>query len=161
MVPINGVTSQAQGDPAREISRLRIDPGIRLDQHRLLIEAADADADDRPGVAMVVVAELRELLAGYEEGRLPVRHPLLGSGKSEGGLAHAGEGIDHRATNSVRICGYSRCSAASTRCSRLWGVSPTSIGTSALPSTSPASSSSVTRWTEQPLTLSPAAMARA
>ena len=54
---------------------------------------------------MMIVAELRELLAGNEEGRLPVRQLLLGFGKIQRGSADSFEGSAHRLTNSLRILG--------------------------------------------------------
>src|SRR5690348_8357903 len=161
MVPVDAVAREVDRDPARQISRLRIGFGIGFEQHRLLVEAADPHADDRLAVTMVIIPELRELLAGHEEGRLTVRHPFLGFGKFQRGFAYLGQRIGHLRTNSFRTLGYSACSAASTRCSSISGVSPLSIATSAWPSTSPASSSSVTMCTEQPLAGSPASIARA
>src|SRR3982751_4328903 len=160
MVPIDLVTDKADRQPARHVRRLRVGFGIDFEQHRLFVEAADANADDGFPVAMVVVPKLRELLAGYEEGRLPVRQPLLGLRKFERDSAHAVQYFAHCCTNSSKISGYNSCSAASTRCWSVSGVSPWLMGTSALPRTSPASSSSVTIWTEQPPASSPASSAR-
>src|SRR5438270_9875846 len=78
MVPIDLVSSQIDRNPARQVCGLRIGLGTGLEQHRLLVEAAGADANHCLAVPVVVVAELRELLAGDEEGRLTVRQSLLG-----------------------------------------------------------------------------------
>jgi hypothetical protein len=58
---------------------------VGFEQHRLLVEAADPYANHGPAIAVMVVSELRELLARDEEGRLAVRNPLLGAGQLEGG----------------------------------------------------------------------------
>jgi hypothetical protein len=55
----------------------------------LLVEAARSYAHDRSAVAMVIVAELRELLPRNEEGRLPVREALFRLGKLKRCGAHA------------------------------------------------------------------------
>src|SRR4029078_9250619 len=161
MIPVHVFTGKVDRKPARQIGRLRIGARIGFEQHRLFVEAANSHADHRLPIAMVIVAKLRKLLAGDEEGRLAVRQPFLGLGQCQGGLPHALQNKAHRVTNSFKTFGYSSASAGSTRCSSVSAVSSTSIGTSACPKTFPASSSSVTRCTEQPLTLSPAAIARA
>ena len=56
-------------------------------------------------VAVVIVAELRELLAGDEEGRLTVRQSLLGFREIQRRCAHAIERVAHRLTNSRKTLG--------------------------------------------------------
>ena len=56
---------------------------------------------------MMIVAELRELLARDEEGRLPVGQPFLGFRQLQRGFAHLLERVAHRATNPLRTLGYS------------------------------------------------------
>ena len=55
----------------------------------------------------MIVPELRKLLADDEEGRLAVRHPLLGFGQFQGGGSDALEGSAHLFTNSLRTFAYS------------------------------------------------------
>src|SRR5579884_2243649 len=160
MAPVDLLAGEIDRNPGRQIGGPGIGLGIGFEEHRLLVQAADPDANDRLAVAMMIVAELRELLAGNEEGRLPVRDSLLGLRQFERGIADFLKRVGHRLTNSLNTSGYNRCSAASTRRSRLEGVSPRSIGTSTRPRTSPASSSSVTICTEHPPTSSPAWIAR-
>ena len=106
MVPIDVVAGEIDRQPARQIGGLRIGLRIGFEQHRLLVEAADPDADDGPAVAVMIVAELRELLAGDEEGRLAVRQPLLGFGKIERRFADSFEsGSLIGCTNSFRTLG--------------------------------------------------------
>src|SRR3954447_4110723 len=105
MVPIDLVPSEIDRNPAGEIGGLRIGAGIGFEQHRLLVEAARPDADDGAAVAVMIVAELRELLAGDEESRLTVRQPLLGFREIKRGGAHAIEGVAHRLTNSRKTLG--------------------------------------------------------
>ena len=111
---------------------------------------------------MMIVAELRELLAGDEEGRLAVRQPLLGFGKLQRRCAHLGRGSGSSSHELAQDLGVQMHARRRARAAR--GSPACRRARSALrpgPSTSPASSSSVTRWTEQPLTVSPASIARA
>ena len=88
-----------------QISRPGIGRRVGFEQHRLLVEAAGADADDGLAVAVMVGAELRELLSRDEEGRLAVRHALLRLRQRQRCLAHVVEGIAHRRTNSLSTLG--------------------------------------------------------
>jgi hypothetical protein len=105
MVPVDCVRSEIHRDPTRQISGLGIGSGIGFEQHRLLVETAGPDADDGAAVAVMVVAELRELLAGDEEGRLTVGGPLLALRKVERSGADSLEWTAHRLTNSLKIFG--------------------------------------------------------
>src|SRR5438270_6740608 len=79
MVPVDAAARHVDRNPAGmvEIGWLRIGLGIGFEQHRLLVEAAGLHADDGAAVAVMIITELRELLAGDEEGRLSVRQLLL------------------------------------------------------------------------------------
>src|SRR5258708_16323138 len=74
MVPVDIGTADTDRNPAgvMKIGWLRIGLWVRFEQHRLLVETAGLDANHRAAVAVMIVAELRELLAGDEEGRLTV-----------------------------------------------------------------------------------------
>src|SRR3954463_9260361 len=102
MRPINRFARKVDRYPAAvvEVSGPRISVGIRLQQHRLLVESAGAHADYCPAIAVVIAAELRELLAGDEEGRLAVRQPLRGFGQLERRSAHFLKRLVHLRTNS-------------------------------------------------------------
>src|SRR5947208_716097 len=82
MVPVDGIAGEVDRDPARvvEVGGLGIGLWIGFEQHRLLVEAAGFDANDRAAVAMMIVADLRELLTGDEECRLAVRQLLRSLG---------------------------------------------------------------------------------
>src|SRR6185369_6212508 len=129
MVPVDLSRGKIDGYPVRQVSWLRICAGIFFEEHRLLIETAQSYAYHDLAVAMMIVAELSELLARNEEGRLAVRKPFFRFRQFEGGFTHLVERIGHRRTNSLRIRGYSLCSAVRTRFWRVAGVSSGMIGT--------------------------------
>ena len=67
MLPVGIRIGEAERDPARrpEIGRAAEEVGLRLDQHFLLVAAAGLDADAGQAVAVMVVPEIAEHLAGY------------------------------------------------------------------------------------------------
>mgnify|MGYP003296035087 CR=1 FL=1 len=107
MIPIHGLTGQIDRYPARrvQIGGPGIGLGIAFEEHGLLIEAAGPDAHDRLAVAMMIVAELGELLSGDEEGGLSVGEPLFRFGQVQGCLPDAIQCRRHRLTNFLSTLG--------------------------------------------------------
>jgi hypothetical protein len=71
----------------------------------VFVGAADPNSDHGLAVAMMIVAELGELLPGYEKGGLPMREALLALGELERRGSNAIEYVAHDLTNSLRIFG--------------------------------------------------------
>src|SRR4051794_25194960 len=114
MVPVDRIPGKVDCEPARQIGWAGISLWIGIEQHCLLVEAADSNADHRPAVPMMIVAELRELLPADEEGGLAVGWSLIRLRQLQRRFAHSGQYIAHRVTNSLNTFGYNKCSAAST-----------------------------------------------
>src|SRR5437764_14844401 len=105
MVPVDRVTDNVDREPARHVGWLRIGVRIRFEQHRLFVQAAYPHADDGLAVAVMIVPELGELLAGNEEGRLAVGGPFLRFGQFERGFAYLLESVAHRFTKPRKTLG--------------------------------------------------------
>ena len=93
---------QAHADPAGPADIGRPGEQVRLGLHQqlLLVAAGGLEADDRAAVAMMVVAEVGEHLAGHPEGRDAVRDRLVGLGQGQGqglqpGQQAVGVGAEH------------------------------------------------------------------
>ena len=76
---------------------------IRLEQHGLLVEIVDANANDSLAVAVVIVSELRELLACDEEVGCPWDSRSSVSGSSIADRAHSIQCSLILRTNSLKI----------------------------------------------------------